>query len=179
MTETITRGHKDHLEVRNRIAAILEPGETQLTENIALVRLTPPEYEQILKLKEGNRVAIINLQHYEIDPNFREFQRNKVQYGLCISKPGRNTKEERILPELDEHQFFIALRLDDYQTGLKPEFSPEKEELRVDSVILGNAVDVHGLLENKYRATMDPDLSNSHYYLRIYTIMKFLQPPSS
>jgi hypothetical protein len=172
MKET-TRGHSDNAGMRSRISEMLMQNRTETQKDIVLVRLTAPEYTEVLRLPIGTRIAILNLQHYKIEPGFDEFRIRSDQFGVCIRKPGRNTREESTDPELDDTKPVISLRLEGYSTDHSPVTEIDRHSIAADYIILGSTDTAAELLRQKYEHTMPFDPGTSYYYIRIYTITDF------
>ncbi len=170
-----TRGSNDNLHTKLHIAALLEQKEPIVPSGMTLVRLTSPEYEQLFSLKEGSKVAVINLQHFNIHERLREFQIGINQYGVRITVGGRNTQNETREPVLDAKGPIIIMRLDAYHYGIDPTYTPNAKELDVDHIVLGSANTVLQLLRDKYATTMTVDFSTAKYYMRIFTILDTIQ----
>lgn len=177
MSELPTRGHDHNIKMKKSVAEALGL-EPRAAEDLVLVRLTPPEYDQLLALGLGSRVGIINLQHYEPDPKLPEFTINSFQYGVRIRIPGRNTATEKVEPVLEEEKPVIELRLDALHMGVESQSALSDHAFGVDHLLLGASDNINDFLMQKYGSTMEAEaLRNPLCYLRVFTITRAFELP--
>ena len=162
-----------NIGTKHRIAEAI--GLKEKNNHITLVRLVPEEYDRVLKLSFGNKVAIVNLQHYQVDENAQEFQINSRHFGVCIKENGIHTAEKQTEPKLDESRLVVTLRLQNYLLNVPSTYTPIAADLDVDQVILAGASTVSEHLSKKYHGVMNV-AADAKYYIRAYTITGILSP---
>lgn len=155
-------------EVRQKLEVFVHE-RYSVTGEVVLIRLRDQEYQQLLQVKSGKKVGIINT--YQGIPSAHSvmFTHEHSAVAVRILRAGKVSEHVQSEPVLAETEPIIVLRLCSQFHHLHDEF-PELTALDADILITGGAQNMKEFLRNKYGGIrVLPE--NPEFFVRVYEVL--------